>query len=352
MKYGRLWIPLAALSIFLTFLSKYSAWLMLSVLPVVAFVFALRREECVRKTCLIRAALTFSASIVLVGVFILAEYDVMREQLALLISYQKPALRRWEESFFSTFLFQIHPFLTAFAFVSVYAAFKRKDWKYLIILWLVALVVLLQIRRIRYIVMMFPLLALMASYGLRSMRRIEPRIITVACAVMSSLILALTAYLPFLQKLSMGNLKKAGEFIDAHSSSRIEVHVIQPVAPEGNLLVAIPLMDLFTGKTLVIVDHHIRDGQLREEDALSPLRFTWEFKPPSFYGNDGSSADIDMVAVVSESAGRQLPSYLDARLAGFQLVKSFDNYEGIFRFRTSVRIYEREEEVDVDFGGV
>jgi hypothetical protein len=340
LKHGRFWIPLAALSIFFTFFSKYSAWLMLSVLPVIVIVFALRREERARSTCLLRAAMTFSASTVLVGIFAFAEYAIIREQLALLISYQKPALSRWEESFLSTFLFQIHPFLTAFAIVSVYAAFKRKDGKYLIILWLVLLVVLLQIKRIRYIVMIFPLLALMASYGLRSMWRVEPRIIIAASAVMSSVVLALTAYLPFLQKLSMGNLKQAGEFLDAHTSSRIEVHVIQPMAPEGSLRVAVPLMDIFTRKTLVVGDH-IMDGQLAEEAGLSPLRFTWEFKTPLYYGDAGSSADIDTVAVISESAGRQLPSLLGARLAGFQLVKSFDDFEGIFRFRTSVRVYEK-----------
>jgi hypothetical protein len=337
---GGLWIVLAALSIFFTFLSKYSAWLMLSVLPVIVLVFAVRSEVSGKKTCLVRAALTFSASIVFMGLFILVDYDVVREQIRLLMSYQKPALNRWEESFYSTFLFQTHPFLTVSAFVSIYAAVKRKDWKYLIILWLVLLVVLLQIRRIRYIIMVFPLFALMASYGLRNMKKIEPRIITVSCSVISSLVLALFAYLPFLQELSLVNLQKAGEFLDTLRPAHVEVHVIQPEDPAGSLLVAVPIMDLFTRKTLV-VDDHFAAGQNAEAAGLSPLRFTWEFKNPSYCRNAGISTDIDTVAVISDSAGRQIPSYLDARLAGFQLVNSFDDDEGIFRFRTSVRIYEK-----------
>jgi len=341
LKRGGLWIAVASLAISFAFLSKYSAWLMLSVLPVIAGVLALQSKEPATSTCLMRAAVTFSVALLILGSFVLFEYDVIRRQVMLLMAYQKPALKGWEESFFSTFLFQTHPLLTASAFVSVYVAFKKKDGKYLIILWLVLLVVLLQIRRIRYIVMVFPLLALMASYGLRSVKRLETRIITVSCALVSSLVIAVTAYLPFVQGLSMVNLKKAGEFLDTRSSSYIEVHVIQPDDPAGSLLVAVPIMDLFTRKTL-IVDDHIAVRQHAEAAGSSPLRFTWEFKNPSYYSSAGISTNIDTVAVISESAGRQIPSYLDVRLAGFRLVKSFDDYEDIFRFRTGVRIYEKK----------
>jgi len=340
LKCGGLWIAAASLSIFCAFLSKYSAWLMLSVLPVIVYVFALRRKEPEKKIFLIRAVLTFSASLVFMGLFILIDYDGIREQIRLLMSYQKPALKRWEESFLSTFLFQTHPFLTASAFVSVYVAFRRRDWKYLIIIWLVLLVVLLQIRRIRYVIMVFPFLALMASYGLRSLKGSETRIVTVSCALMSSLVLAVTAYLPFLQGLSMVNLQRAGEFLDKSSSSHIEVHVIEPAEPAGSLRVAVPVMDIFTAKTLIVDE---RGAAVRQaaEAAMSPLRFTWEFGTPSYYRAAGVSTDTDTVAVISDSAGTQLPPYLDERLHAFQLVKSFDEYEGIFSFRTSVRIYEK-----------
>jgi hypothetical protein len=82
---------------------------------------------------------------------------------------------------------------------------------------------------------------------------------------------------------------------------------------------------------------------VRQEDkaALSPLRFTGEFRTPPYYRAAGNNTHIDTVAVISDSVGDPLPSYLDTRLSGFQLVKSFDDYEGIFDFRTSVRIYEK-----------
>jgi len=342
LKCGGRWLIFSSLAIVLTTLSKYSAWLMLSILPVIMIVFASGSEAPGKRTCISRSVITVSAAGLFMVFIFSANYAVIREQIGLLMAYQKPALKRWEESFFSTFLFQTHPFLTASAIVSLYAAVKKKDWKYLIIAWLVLLVVLLQIRRIRYIIMVFPLLALMASYGLRRVKGIETRIVAVSCALMSSLVLAFSAYLPFMQNLSMVNLKKAGEFLDTSGSSPVEVHVIQPADPTGSLLVAVPIMDLFTRKTL-IVDERIPVGQTAEEAGLSPLRFTWEFKIPTYYKNTGISANINTVAVISNSAGEELPLHLIARLSGFQLVKYFDEYEGIFNFRTSVRIYEKRE---------
>ena len=71
---------------------------------------------------------------------------------------------------FTTFFFQVHPLITLAALYSAYAAAKKKDLKYAVIAWLVLLVFLLQIKRIRYIIMVFPMLALMASYGIREIR--------------------------------------------------------------------------------------------------------------------------------------------------------------------------------------
>lgn len=342
-EYGGLWIIFASLSIFFTFLSKYSAGLMLSVLPVVVFVYLLKSGKAEKKSCFARAAVTALAAGLFIGLFVFYEYDVVKDQIRLLMSYQKPALKRWEESLCSTFLFQTHPFLTALAVVSVYAAVKRKDWTYLIIAWLVLLAVFLQIRRMRYIIMLFPLLALMASYGLKSVKGIENRIITVSCALISSLVLAVTAYLPFLQELSMVNLEKAAEFLDTRSSSAVEVQVVQPANLSGSLLVAVPIMDLFSRRTLVVDDRFpVRLNSY--ETGLSPLRFTWEFRNPSYYRTAETTTYIDTVAVISDSGDSPLPAYLLERLSGFQLVKSFAVYEGIFSFRTSVRIYEKSDD--------
>ena len=94
------------------------------------------------------------------------KYDVVAAQMRLLFAYQRPGLDRWSESFVSTFLFQISPIISIAAFASLFVAGVRRDLKYLIIAWLPLLVVIFQIKRIRYMLPAFPMLALMAAYAL------------------------------------------------------------------------------------------------------------------------------------------------------------------------------------------
>ena len=175
-------MALAAVAVTLAFWTKYSTWLMLSVLPVV---FLARHWNGPRSVWLRAGALT-AASGVLIGTVLLLNLDVILRQLELLQSYQAPGLRRWGESFTSTFLFQIHPFISGAALFSAYAAYKHRDARYAIILWLPLLLVLLEIKRIRYLLPMFPMLALMASYGLREIQDRAVRKYVVLCTVASS----------------------------------------------------------------------------------------------------------------------------------------------------------------------
>ncbi|KKM84524.1 hypothetical protein LCGC14_1298230, partial [marine sediment metagenome] len=104
----------------------------------------------------------------LFSAFLLAYHEVVSAQMELLISYQRPGLRRWGESFISTFFFQTHPFVTIFAIVSAFVAFRRKDIRWLVTAWLVLLVLVMRIERSRYMVPLFPMLAITAAYGLNA----------------------------------------------------------------------------------------------------------------------------------------------------------------------------------------
>jgi hypothetical protein len=160
--------------------------------------------------------------------------------------------------------------------------------------------------------------------------------------VLSSLVIAFFAYLPFMHELSAENLKQTGEFLDTRDATEVEVHVIEPDHPAGSLIVAVPLLDLFTRKT-IFYDEDFTGRHTDDAAGLSPLRFTWQFRNPPYYKNPEYRIDPDVVAVISDSAKTSLPAYLAEKLAGFDLVKSFDADEGIFRFRTSVRVYERKK---------
>ncbi len=327
-------MALAAVVVALAFWTKYSAWLMLSVLAVV-FLVQFKNEP---RPVLVRAGVLAAISLLLIGVTLLPMLDVVSAQLALLQSYQVPGLKRWEESMTSTFLFQVHPFITGAALVSVYAAFKHRDSRYAIILWLPALVILLEVKRIRYILPVLPMLALMASYGLRELRDGEIRKYIVLCTLASSLVLSVFGFLPFLKQTSAANLKQAGQYLDSLKVSRVEVITLPQRYAQINPQVSVPLLDLYTAKRLV----YRPDGAAPPpKDRLleSPLRFTWEHKNPKYYdaGTDGLRAQA--LVVIADDAAQSVPDDIARRLAGYHLSRQFVVPENTFGYASIVKVF-------------
>jgi len=370
LKRGGSWMPLASFAIFLAFYSKYSAWLMLSVLPVIFVVYLAAKNFPSpspspargdgttsppsmggdegegaflnkRKAVVYRGISVISIAFLLIGIVLLYKFDVFSGQIKLLMAYQKPGLARWKESFISTFFFQIHPFITAAALYSIYAALRKRDLKYMIIAWLVILVIVLQIKRIRYIVMVFPMLSLMASYGLVQIKNREAAKFISLCVVIFSIIVALFIYLPFIQKISTVNLRDAGSFIDSINEENIQVFTLSPADPVSNPSVSVPILDLFTNKKITY-DYSNVSNPLREKIEESALRFTWEYKNPEYYNNKKSKED-SAVVVISDDANDPLPDDIKQQIAGYRLSKVFDKFEGIFLYRTIVRVYQLEK---------
>jgi len=207
---GGRWTFIAPLAIVFAVLAKYSAVLMLSVLPVISIVFPAGKGQEARRIAGYRTAGIFAMTVVLAGILSLLYSDVLSEQMQLLLSFQRPGLGRWGESLLSSFFFQCHPFIAVAAIFSCYLAMKKRDRMFLIIAWLIFLIIVLQVRRIRYTIMVFPILTLMASYGMREIREVFLRKYLVSCIAASSLVIAIFAYLPFLQKVSTVNLQQIG----------------------------------------------------------------------------------------------------------------------------------------------
>ena len=348
LKRGGLWILLSSLAVFLAFYSKYSAWMMLSALGVVFVVYLLPQSRQLSavscqpqkpRTYVYRGSVTFLIAAVLIGIVFLYKHEVFLEQIRLLMAYQKPGLKRWGESFISTFFFQIHPLITAAALYSAYAALRKKDLKYLIILWLVLLIVLFQIKRIRYIIMVFPMLSLMASYGLVQIEKKEAVKFISLCIVISSVVVGLFGYLPFMQKISAVNLKDAGRFLDSIEESNIKVFTLSPAEPVSNPSVSVPVLDYFTKKNIIYNYENI-SYQPFEKIEKSSLRFTWGYKNPEYYSGDTYSKENTAVVVISDDTNDALPESIAKELAGYHLSGVFNIFEGVFRYRTGVRIYQ------------
>ncbi len=351
---GGLMIPLAALSLCITFFAKYSAGLMLTVTGVLFVVSVLRASvpagtEASAQQRAVRGLLVFLLSGAAIGLIGGLKAGVFAAQLALLRDYQGPGLRRWGETFLSTFLFQVHPGVTLAALFSVWAAFRKWDPKYLVVCWLPLLVIATQLMRIRYILPVFPLFCLMAGYGLMQLRQAGLRRYIVSGVVLSSVVVAVFAYRPFLNVISSVNLKNAGELLETVSGHEAEVFTVYAEDAAAGPSVVVPLLDLFTRKGLVYRDGTHGKGQdtaprdLKSGEILiSPLRFTWEYRNPRYYAQGGrisGDAQKGPAVVITGRRDEALPDQLDALTKTYRNMRTFEKDEKEFEFKTFVRVY-------------
>ncbi len=328
---------LASCASFLAVFSKYSAWPMLSVLGVVFLVYLKRDPAATLRRSLAVALL----SCLLIGSFFLFKFNVFLEQIRLLLSYQKPGLERWGESFVSTFLFQINPFITFAAVFSLVVAYKKRDLSYVIVCWLVVIVFVFQIRRIRYILPVFPLVALMAAYGLRNIEGRSLRKLIVFTVVITSFIIAVFAYRPFALTISAENVKRAGEYLNSLETQSVEVVTLPLRDPVVNPSVAVPLLDLYTKKEIVY-RYHPDWFPPPKDIATSSLRFTWEYKNPEYYQGSGVQESPILVVIRGGADGvSNAPEPVRKRLEGFRLLKKFEATSDLFRYKTIAEVYSR-----------
>lgn len=330
------WLVMAMISIVLALLSKYSTWLMLSVLPVVAI-------SC-RPGSWVELCKRMSYILIGVGLFftllLLWKYDFIVKQIALLVTYQLPGLNRWQESHVSTFLYQVHPFVTLAALFSIYLAWHKRDVRYLVIIWMLLLVFFLDIKRIRYALIVFPMLALMAAYALRQIGDSRIRNYLVLCIVVSSVTVTLYGYSPFLNATSASNIKQAGEYLNKINAPMVEVIVLPQSKSSINPMVSVPLLDLFTKKNLVYWEPPGLMSQPGQQQlSKSSLRFSWEYKVAKYY-EARNKIDDKAIVIISDDAAQVLPAVVTERLNGFHIKQRFAQYEGVYRYSTIVEVYE------------
>lgn len=332
---GGAWIPAAAALVAAAALTKYSAWPMLAA-ALAAILLAQRRQPAM----VVRTGAVVAGAGLALGIYIVSAQDVVAAQLALLHDYQAPGLGRWRESLASTFLFQIHPFVTVAALLSLFLAWKRRDVRYAVLAapWLV--MGLFGAGRIRYLVPLFPLLALMAAYGLEQLRHARLERLVVWCAVTTSVAVAAFGYLPFLRQTSATNLESAGAFLDRLEGQTVEVIALPQTGVAINPAVSVPLLDLYTRKRLVYREAGVSPPP---EAATSPLRFTWEAPLPGYYAAPADAAPEAAVVVIASARGQSLPAPVAARLNGASALASFDRADGVYGYQTLIAVYRRAE---------
>lgn len=337
------YIVLTFLAVVGVLLVKYSAWLLLSGL-VPIFLCSLNPD---RRRAVFRAGLALLPALLCAGAIFWGQREVMAEQITLLLEFQRPALRAgWSEGLVSTFFFQTHPLLTGLLLYSLYRAGRRRDLRYLAVAWLVVLVlVILELRRIRYSIPIFPLLALLAGYGLRDLADPALRRHLLLAIVGSSLLLAWGAFLPFMQSMADRNLQQAGRFLDTLPRQQIPVIILEEHDPVMDPRVTLPLLDFFTGQQLYLhpLTAPAAPLPLPEVITRSPLRFSWELKLPDFYQPPVVSPlpeeSAALLVIIKGGPAALTPPEIAVNLDGYHELERFATDSGIFQHRPLVIVY-------------
>lgn len=334
------WHMVAAIgAVFLTVFCKYSTWPMLSVLPLIALVLVAKNDREHRRQIMLRSLAIALMSLLLAGTAIALKFDVFSGQIELLKNFQRTGLDRWEETFTSTFLFQVHPFITFAALASLVVAAVKRDLKYAIIAWLPLLIILFHIKRARYTLPVFPMLALMASYGLTLLRNHEVKKIIVGVVIMTTLVTCIFVYRPFLQQTSDINISRAGQFLDDLDIDHVEVFTAPQQNYPINPAIAVPLLDLATSKKIVY--HYEPGASTPDEDYhTSRFRFSWEYRNPAYYTDEAGERPVKTAFVlISAKPEDAIPTGMENTIKGLHRTRSFTIANQLYEYQTLVRIY-------------
>ena len=244
-------------------------------------------------------------------------------QLGFLVEYQKPGLSRWGESYISTFLFQIHPFITAAALFAIFAAVRKIDFRFLIVSFLLFLFLFLQVKRIRYTMPIFPMFALMAAYGMGEIQNRKVMKHVVFSVVGASFVLAYMGFLPFLKTLGVRNLQAAGHYVNSIPGTNVEVVSFAGDNAVVNPATAVPILDIYTQKMLVY-EYEPVTPEVLERVKSTPLRFTWELPLPRYYSPSPGFKNINALVIISGDPDLSMPQDLQNMASLYPFQKRFD----------------------------
>ncbi|MHB8836038.1 MAG: ArnT family glycosyltransferase [Candidatus Methylomirabilia bacterium] len=323
----------AALAVAAAFLAKYSTWVLLGAAAgAILLLQALRG----RWAAAGRGTVALAAGALAPALFALLKPEVVQGQLALLAGFQWEGLRRWVESYPSTFLFQTHPLLAVAALAALWQGWRGRDPKVLVAAALPLVLFALGARRSRYLLPAFPMIALLAARGLEALPG-RARRFAVLAAVGFSLVTVFAVYLPFLKWVNTANLEAAGRFLDARNVAVVEVTAQPSPGVALNPEVAVPLLDYHTA-ALVIVRSPTPPRPPQEELRASSFRFTWEQRLPSWYRDEAPAPAGAAQLLIAGDPAAPLPETLALQVPGRAPDAAFVR-GAVYRYRTLVSIW-------------
>ncbi|RME64892.1 MAG: hypothetical protein D6778_07175, partial [Nitrospirae bacterium] len=307
---GLKWTIITSLVVFIGLLCKYSLYLFVPSI-VIATTFITFKD----RGLLIKNLLATGTGFV-IAVLVLLQNGVLLKQFHLLLEFQAQGLGRWREPSLVLLFFQSHPFFWGSAIGGLVFLTRARNRK--AVLFWVALVFVLAVGRGRYILPLFPILAISGGNALSSLPR-RTAVLAVLLSVITSLGISLL-YTKELKQYSSTNLIEAAEYLNSQNCERVQILALSQKQSLGQTSPMVALFDLYYRGDIVSV----RPWKTTERLLYHPLFFTWKIKRPPFYPERPFEKGVLTVTIASSEEDLKDAS------------KVFTRHTGHFRFRTLV----------------
>jgi hypothetical protein len=256
-----IWIIFASLSIVLAFLSKEtSALVFIGIFPTLALIFSYSKTG-FDKTVFLRGISTILLSILFGLPFFILKHEVLINQ------FMRPFSRRVlglapHLSPYAVYpvslLYQVGFVVILLAIFSFFVFVYKRNWVYVSLLaWTIIPFFVLLNTRIRYLMIIYPAIALMASVSLDKINSREIRRYFLASIIICSTVVSLFAYLPYLQNYSDRNLVDAAEYTNrVYPNTNIAVFTIYDDSQHpGREKTLAPIFDYYSQNQIQWYNH-------------------------------------------------------------------------------------------------
>lgn len=317
----------ASLAIFLTVYVKMTSFLM--IIPAISILIINYRSIINNRN---RWIFTLIFSIFSIILFFYWKRDVLIEQIQIIQSYSGPLFYESELNY----LFQLGPITIFLALLSIMVAYLKKDKNYIIlIVWIFIPFIMLHDSRIRYMIPVFPFIAIMSSISLSFISNKNIKKFLILSLTLTSIVFTIYAYIPFEENFTDKNIKNAAEFTNTLNNSEIQLILDfsdkHPYDPKP----FVPLFDLYSNKRIVYSDDY-------KFYPIKDYSYSWTafFRIPySFYEDKSPNSSNNDRIIIIISDKEQSDSVPERYLEHHILIKKFESNKFSILTPSSVKVY-------------
>jgi len=274
---------------------------------------------------------TFILTVVSIILFFYYKRDLFIDQIQSIQNYSGPLFYESELNY----LFELGPITIFLALFSIIGAYLKKDKNYIIIFaWVFIPFLMLHDARIRYMIPLFPFIAIMSSIAIVAIFKTNVKKFLVYSLVLTSIVFTVYVFIPYEENLTDKNIKNAAEFTNAINISEIQLILDfsdkHPNDPEP----FVPLFDLYSHKKII----YSHENKYYPAKDFSNSWTAFFRVPPSYYEIPQNQSIKDHIIVVISD--KEQPNSIPADyLKNYVMAKDFNSKNFSVLIPASVKVY-------------